>query len=272
MNLPPEYRLIRVVSPGPMTTVALVRDAEGTTRIAKCAAIERAARTIAHEANVLRVLAKAGVTGVPRLVAEWGASPGETPGIAMGWLALSTLGEQGEAMRASSAFREGAVHAAFERLDAVHGAGVVHGDVSPANVFLADDGSRAAIADFGLAQVVAGAHGDDASSTDDGAFRGTLLYVAPEVARGEAFDARADDFAMAASLLHVATGVPLRALETPDASPASVLVNAGSRPLDASHPWRATAFALFPRTMADTLFRCLAFDPRDRPREADRAW
>jgi serine/threonine-protein kinase len=264
MKLPPEYRLIRVVSPGPTTTVALARDAEGTTRIVKCAAIERAAGVVAHEATVLRALAQAGIAGVPRLVGEW------VDVIAMEWIELATLGERADAMRADRAFRERGVRAAFERLDAVHGGGVVHGDVSPGNVFLVDDGARAEIADFGLARIFAGAERE--SLPMDGAFRGTLLYVAPEVARGEPFDARADDFAMAASLVHMATGIPLRAVETQGASTASVLVNAGSRPLDASHPWRARVPALFPRAMADTLFRCLAHDPRDRPREEERAW
>jgi serine/threonine protein kinase len=268
MQLPPEYLLIRVVSPGPSTTVALARDAEGTTRIVKRAAVERAGKAIAQEARVLRALETAGVEGVPRLVGEW------VDVIAMEWLAMATLGERADAMRADATLRESAVRAAFGRLEAVHAVGVVHGDVSPGNVFLANDGQGAAIADFGLARLVGDADPERAGESlgGDGAFRGTLLYVAPEVARGEPFDGRADDYALAASLLHMATGVPLRGMESPDASPASVLVNAGSRPFDASHPWRALAPALFPRTMADALFRCLAFDPRDRARDEERAW
>ena len=103
-----------------------------------------------------------------------------------------------------------------------------------------------------------------------GAFRGTLAYAAPEVARSEGFDGRADDFALAASMLHVVTGIPLR--ETTGA-PAVMLVDAGTRPLDASHPWRHLARKLFDHAIAEALLACLAFDPvtaRPKRRSPDR--
>ena len=258
MRLPPGYRLIRVISPGPLTTVALARDAEGATRVVKRAAIGRAAGAIAHEATVLTALAQARVAGVPRLVGEW------SDAFAMEWLELPTLGERGDVMRANAGFRERVVRAAFTRLDAIHAAGVVHGDVSPGNVFVAEDAAFAAMADFGLAQM-------EGEACRDGAFRGTLLYVAPEVARGEPFGARADDFALAASLLQMASGEPLRRLAGPGASPASLLLAAGSHPLDALHPWRRRAPELFPAAMAEVLLQCLAYDARDRP-SVSRAW
>ncbi len=260
MKLPPGYSLVRVLSPGPATTVMLALDVEGTARLVKQAAIARAVGVLAHEGAVLRALARAGVEGVPRLVGDWGDA------IAMEWLPLATLGEQGEyggPMRLDARFREKAARATFARLEAIHEAGVVHGDLSPGNVFVACDGAAAAIADFGLAAW------DGATRSTDGAFRGTLLYVAPEVARGESFGPPADDFALAASLLHMATGIPLRAVAADGSGAASVaplLVDAGSRPFDASHPWHRRARELFPGAMADALLQCLADDARDRPR------
>ncbi len=98
-----------------------------------------------------------------------------------------------------------AARGAFDALAAVHAAGVVHGDVGPDNVLVSDDGAHAALVDFGLAT------GPGLPPLPPGPFRGTLVYAAPEVARGELFDARADVFALAASLLHVAGGTPPRA-------------------------------------------------------------
>jgi serine/threonine protein kinase len=254
MKLPADYLVLAVISPGPAARVLLARAPDGREVIVKQAAINRAVPAIAHEARVLGTLESGGVAGVPRLLGQWDG------GIALERLAHGTLASEARAMSSDAAFRLRATQATFDRLDAVHRAGVVHGDVSPDNVLLSADGTFAALADFGLSRT--GADWDDAH---DGSFRGTLLYAAPEVARGEFPTLASDVFALAASVLHVATGTPLR---DSHASPASVLVAAGSRPFDASHPWHREASALFPAQLVDTLFRCLAFDPEGRPRDA----
>jgi serine/threonine protein kinase len=143
---------------------------------------------------------------------------------------------------------------------------MVHGDISPTNLLVTEAReARAVLVDFGLATWLG------APPLDAGPFRGTLAYAAPETARGEPLDGRADDFALAASLLHAATDVPLRAVPVEGAG-AAALFDAGSRALDASHPWRTQAHALFDGRLADALLACLAFDPRDRPRETPRPW
>jgi serine/threonine protein kinase len=256
-TLPAGYTLLALISAGPVARVALARSPEGREVVVKQAAIDRAAASIAHEARVLEGLERAGVSGVPRVLARWDG------GIALERLLMKTLDEQADAIRRDADFRARTARAGFARLEAVHRAGVVHGDVSPGNAYVAADGAEACLADFGLARVLA----DDAD--ESGTFRGTLLYSAPEVARGEPATTAADVFALAASLLHVATGVPLR---DPGAEPASVLVAAGTQQLDATHPWPLAARTLFPPALADTLLRCLAFDPDGRPREPSRAW
>ncbi len=228
----------------------------------KTAARAEAEASIARETMALRALAEAKVGCVPELLGGW---PG---GMAMERLELSTLEASGPLLRGDAAARGRTARAAFAALAAVHAArdeagplDMVHGDVSPANVLAGED--RVVVADFGLARWRGAPPFEHA-----GAFRGTLAYAAPEVARSEPFDARADDFALAASLLHVATGVPLHE----PAAPSVLLARAGTVPLDAAHPWRTLAYSLFERAIADALLACLAFDPRDRPRDTPTSW
>ena len=75
-------------------------------------------------------------------------------------------------------------------LDAVHEAGLVHRDFKPENVMITRTG-RVVVMDFGIAKQVA---------SGDGTVSGTPAYMAPEQARGEAVDARADIFAAGVAL------------------------------------------------------------------------
>jgi serine/threonine protein kinase len=87
-----------------------------------------------------------------------------------------------------------------EALAAVHGAGMVHRDVKPSNVLLADDG-RALLGDFGIARLL------DATRLTDAAMTiGTLAYLAPEQAAGEDVGPPADVYALGLVLLEALTG------------------------------------------------------------------
>ncbi len=87
-------------------------------------------------------------------------------------------------------------------LGAAHHAGIVHRDVKPENVLLADDG-RVKVADFGLARAVSGASNHTSST---GVVMGTVAYLAPEqVVRGVA-DARSDVYAAGIVLFELLTG------------------------------------------------------------------
>ncbi len=83
----------------------------------------------------------------------------------------------GEALRISEEVAKGLAHA--------HQRGVLHRDLKPANVFLCDDG-RVKLLDFGLAHLL---------GTQELRGAGTPGYMAPEQARGDEVDQRADVYA-----------------------------------------------------------------------------
>jgi serine/threonine protein kinase len=91
-------------------------------------------------------------------------------------------------------------------LDALHSRGLIHRDLKPSNLFLTPHGVK--LLDFGLARPMASSLGADAATlvTEAGAIVGTPNYMAPEQARGEALDGRADLFAMAAILFEMLSG------------------------------------------------------------------
>jgi serine/threonine-protein kinase len=90
---------------------------------------------------------------------------------------------------------------AAEGLAAAHEQGLVHRDVKPANILLEDGTGRVLLTDFGLARAA-----DDASLTQSGIIAGTPQYMAPEQARGEAVDHRADLFSLGSTLYVMYTG------------------------------------------------------------------
>ncbi len=88
-----------------------------------------------------------------------------------------------------------------------HERGVIHRDLKGANVVVTPQG-RAKVLDFGIARRLAavGASTKAGTLTESGTFTGTLAYMAPELLRDHAADARSDIWALGVLLYELASG------------------------------------------------------------------
>jgi serine/threonine-protein kinase len=100
------------------------------------------------------------------------------------------------------------IAAVGDALDYAHERGLVHRDVKPANILLADPDRggrrRVFLADFGIARPL----GDPSGLTATNFTVGTVAYAAPEQLMGGDIDGRADEYALAATAFHLLTGRP----------------------------------------------------------------
>ncbi|MBP3083704.1 bifunctional serine/threonine-protein kinase/transporter substrate-binding domain-containing protein [Mycolicibacterium fortuitum] len=98
------------------------------------------------------------------------------------------------------AFVVGMVEQVAEALDGAHAAGLIHRDVKPSNILIADN-DFVYLIDFGLARTAG-----DAGMTTAGSTLGTLAYMAPERFDGGKVDLRSDVYALACVLYECLTG------------------------------------------------------------------
>jgi eukaryotic-like serine/threonine-protein kinase len=115
-------------------------------------------------------------------------------------ITLAAVLVQGGPLQPNEAARVGAEVASA--LAAAHTVGIVHRDVKPGNILIAEDGT-ALISDFGIARALG-----DATLTSSGMIHGTPAYLAPEVARGSEADFASDVFSLGSTLYSALEGRP----------------------------------------------------------------
>lgn len=153
----------------------------------------------------------------------------------------------------------------LDALAAVHAAGLVHRDVAPGNVVVADDGA-VSLLDFGLADAPGRpATGADVlrsgggRTPDDGVI-GSVNYLSPEQALGAAVDQRGDLYQVAGLLHFALTGRP----PFPRATPAQTMAAHVSAP----PPVPSALDSRIPAAVDELVVRGLTKDPAARPASA----
>jgi serine/threonine-protein kinase len=139
-------------------------------------------------------------------------------------------------------------------LAAAHGEGIVHRDVKPGNILVADDTS-VKVGDFGIATTLEG--GDTSTAVP----LGTPAYTAPERLRGFAATPRSDLYSFGVVLYEAAAGV--RPFTGEGASAVAEAVVAGT------HPPLVERRPDLPAGLVDAVERALAADPAARFADAD---
>jgi serine/threonine protein kinase/tetratricopeptide (TPR) repeat protein len=134
-------------------------------------------------------------------------------------------------------------------LGSAHRRGIIHRDVKPANVIIANDGV-VKLVDFGIAKV------SDVALTRTGTAVGTISYMSPEQARGEPVDHRTDLWSLGVVLFEMLTGTrPFIGLE--EQAVRTAILSAEPPAIESSRPD-------VPSALGSIVERALAKDPGDR--------
>lgn len=242
------YTVERELGSGGMGTVYLARSRGGRTVAVKVARPELAAdpHFRARFRSEVRTARKVGgfhtapvVDADPDAAAPW---------LATAYVAGPTLSELIAERGPMNGLQLRLFGAALaEALEAIHACDVVHRDLKPGNIIMADDGPR--VLDFGIARAL-----ESTRITSTGAAFGTPGFLAPEQAQGRDVGAAADVFALGAVLVAAAGGSAFG-----EGAPVVLMYRAVHESPDLS---------ALPPDVRTTVAGCLAKDPAQRPTPA----
>lgn len=268
------WEIEREVGRGGMATVYLARDPRHQRRVAVKVLHPVLSAALGAERFLREIEVTAGLQHPHVLPLFDSGSVGGRPYYVMPYVDGETLRERlARTGRLTVADAIRLVREVASALDHAHRRGVVHRDVKPANILLAD--GHAVVADFGIARAVRRARssgiGDASDSsagvasgaadgappdgplTDAGTSPGTPGYMAPEQARGEAdVDHRADVYALGVVAYEAITGVHPSRTRDPHGEPS------------VDPRWTVDV----PPALAALVTRMLAADPAARPPSA----
>lgn len=230
----PRYRLAGQIGAGGMGQVYDARDMLLNRRVA----IKVVARTgpvvadlMRREREVLAALEHPGIVAVY----DCGELPQGHPYYVMQYVEGEELRDYVARRRLSLPEKLRLVAEIARSVGVAHLLKVVHRDLKPSNIKVTGAG-RPKILDFGLAKFTATRDLDDTETCDERSFqtvvrgrvKGTLAYMSPEQAAGEAVDSRSDTYALGVLLYELLLG---RLPHNPESQ--------GSTPLDWSHRLRS---------------------------------
>jgi phage shock protein A len=150
------------------------------------------------------------------------------------------------------------VEHALAGLAAAHEQGMVHRDIKPGNILLDTRNRRALLADFGLVKSL---EASVTGHTATGVIMGTVDYISPEQARGQAVDGRSDLYSVGVLLYQMLAGrLPFEA----DSPTALIFQHVYEQP-----PPLSQVAPEVPAALAAIIEKLLAKSPADRHQSAD---
>jgi len=136
-----------------------------------------------------------------------------------------------------------------DALTRAHRLNILHRDIKPGNVLLAEDGTPR-LTDFGMARV------QDVHVTQSGMIVGTLSYLSPEALQGDNIDERSDIWAFGVMLFEMLTG----SRPFPESNPGSLITSIMTKPVPDLEEMRPDA----PTALVDLVYRMLKKDVHSR--------
>lgn len=256
-DLPGRWQPIRLVGHGGQADVWLTRDRELNQLVAlKVFHVKERSNGIERLRREVRLGRELSHPNLVRLF-EF-IDCGSHMAVAMEWVPGGTLAQRLRTIPLSMAEVEQVATEALAALAHLHSRGVVHRDVKPSNLLLAEDGT-VKLADLGLARPSA----EDVRLTRTAMAVGTPGYMSPEQIRGQKLSPAADLYGLGATIFEAVTG------HLPFSGNSGYEV--ADRHLNAPVPDPRSLRRDCPAWLARFILRLLAKDPADRWPDAESA-